>query len=42
MGEGNSRVLLHALKSYDMGLLGFTSHPRGTCAVDFFITLKNP
>jgi hypothetical protein len=46
MGEGNEsvvcpspwefiRVLLHAVKSYDMGTSGFTSHPRGRCAADF-------
>jgi hypothetical protein len=38
---GTSRVLLHAVKSYDMGPSRFTSHPRGRCAADF-IALKNP
>jgi hypothetical protein len=38
---GTSRVLLHAVKSYDMGPSHFTSHPRGRCAAGF-ITLKNP
>jgi hypothetical protein len=32
---GTSRVLLHAVKSYDMGPSRFTSHPRGICAADF-------
>jgi hypothetical protein len=50
MGEGNenlvypsrvtSRVLLHAVKSYDMGPSGFTSHPRGS-VLRIFIALKN-
>jgi hypothetical protein len=31
---GTSRVLLHAVKSYDMGPSRFTSHPRGSCAAD--------
>jgi hypothetical protein len=31
-----SRVLLHAVKSYDMGPSRFTSHPRGRCAADFY------
>jgi hypothetical protein len=35
-----SRVLLHAVKSYDMEPSRFTSHPRGRCAADF-IALKN-
>jgi hypothetical protein len=33
---GTSRVLLHAVKSYDMGPSRFTSHPRGRCAADFY------
>jgi hypothetical protein len=33
---GTSRVLLHAVKSYDVGPSRFTSHPRGRCAVDFY------
>jgi hypothetical protein len=33
---GTSRVLLHAVKSYDMGPSRFTSHPRGRCAVDIY------
>jgi hypothetical protein len=31
-----SRVLLHAVKSYDMGPSRFTCHPRGRCAADFY------
>jgi hypothetical protein len=38
---GTSRVLLHAVKSYDMGPSRFTSHPRGKCAADFY-RFKNP
>jgi hypothetical protein len=38
---GTSRVILHAVKSYDMGPSRFTSHPRGRFAADF-IALKNP
>jgi hypothetical protein len=38
---GTSRVLLHAVKSYDMRSSSFTSHPRGRRAADF-IALKNP
>jgi hypothetical protein len=38
---GTSRVLLHAVKSYDMGPSRFTFHPRGRC-VRIFIALKNP
>jgi hypothetical protein len=34
--RGTSRVLLHAVKSYDMGPPRFTSHPRGRCAADFY------
>jgi hypothetical protein len=37
---GTSRVILYAVKSYDMGPSRFTSHPRGRCAADF-IALKN-
>jgi hypothetical protein len=33
---GTSSVLLHAVKSYDMGPSRFTSHPRGRCAADFY------
>jgi hypothetical protein len=33
---GTSRVLLHAVKCYDMGPSRFTSHPRGRCAADFY------
>jgi hypothetical protein len=33
--RGTSGVLLHAVKSYDMGLSRFTSHPRGRCVADF-------
>jgi hypothetical protein len=51
MGEGNDnlvcpflwdlkRVLSHAVKSYNMGPSGFTSHLRGRCAVDFFYCPK--
>jgi hypothetical protein len=35
---GTSRVLLHAVKSYDMGPSRFTSHPRGSCAADIYLT----
>jgi hypothetical protein len=38
---GTSRLLLHAVKSYDMGLSRFTSHPRGRCAADFYRPLKS-
>jgi hypothetical protein len=52
MGEGNENlaypfpwdykeVLIHAVKSYDMGPSRFTSHPKGRCAADFNV-LKNP
>jgi hypothetical protein len=34
--HGTSRVLLHAVKSYDMGPSRFTSHPKGKCAADFY------
>jgi hypothetical protein len=37
---GTSRVLLHAVKCYDMGPSRFTSHPRGRCAADFLSPLK--
>jgi hypothetical protein len=37
---GTSRVLLHAVKSYDMGPSRFTSHPRGRCAADFYRVLN--
>jgi hypothetical protein len=40
--RGTSRVLLHAIKSYDMGPSRFTSHPRGRCAADFYRPKKNP
>jgi hypothetical protein len=33
---GTSSVLLHAVKSYDMGPSRFTSQPRGTCDADFY------
>jgi hypothetical protein len=33
---GTSRVLLHGVKSYDIGPSRFTSHPRGRCAADFY------
>jgi hypothetical protein len=33
---GTSRVLLYAVKSYDMGPSRFTFHPRGRCATDFY------
>jgi hypothetical protein len=33
---GTSRVLLHDVKSYDMGPSRFTSHPRERCAADFY------
>jgi hypothetical protein len=39
--HGTSRVLLHAVKSYDMGPSGFASHPKGRCAAEF-IAVKNP
>jgi hypothetical protein len=38
---GTSRVILHAVKSYDMGPFRFTSHPRGRW-LRIFIALKNP
>jgi hypothetical protein len=34
---GTSRVLLHAVKCYDMEPPRFTSHPRGRCAADFYL-----
>jgi hypothetical protein len=34
--HGTSRFILHAVKSYDMGPSGFTSQPKGRCAVDFY------
>jgi hypothetical protein len=37
---GTSRVLLSAVKSYDVGPSRFTSHPRGRCVAIF--ALKNP
>jgi hypothetical protein len=37
---GTSRVLLHVVKSYDMGPSRFTSHPRGRCAAGFLSPLK--
>jgi hypothetical protein len=37
---GTIKVLLHAVKSYDMGPSRFTSHLRGRCAADFFRPLK--
>jgi hypothetical protein len=33
---GTSRVLLHAVKFYDMGPYRFTSHPRRRCAANFY------
>jgi hypothetical protein len=33
---GISRVLLHPVKSYEMGPSRSTSHPRGMCAADFY------
>jgi hypothetical protein len=46
MGEGNENLIypslwdfksfLHAVKSYVMGLSGFTSHLRGRCDADFY------
>jgi hypothetical protein len=33
---GTSRVLLHAVKSYDMEPSRFAPHPRGRCAADFY------
>jgi hypothetical protein len=33
---GTSRVILHAVKFYNMGPSRFTSHPRGRCAADFY------
>jgi hypothetical protein len=38
---GTSRVLLHAVTSYDMGLSRFTSHPKEG-VLRIFIALKNP
>jgi hypothetical protein len=38
---GTSRVLLHEVKSYEMGPSRFTSHPKERCAADF-IAFKNP
>jgi hypothetical protein len=35
-----SRVILHAIKSYDMGPSRFNSHPRGRCAADVLWPLK--
>jgi hypothetical protein len=34
--RGTPRVLLHAVKSYDMAPSRFTSHRRGRCAADFY------
>jgi hypothetical protein len=34
--RGTSRVLLYAVKSYDMGPSRFTSHLRGMWAADFY------
>jgi hypothetical protein len=39
--RGTSRVLLHAVKSYDMGPSRFTSHPKEG-VLRIFIALKNP
>jgi hypothetical protein len=39
--RGTSKVLLNVVKSNDMGLFHFSSHPRGRSAVDFY-RLKNP
>jgi hypothetical protein len=33
---GTSRVLLHAVKSYDPGTSRFIPHLRGRCAADFY------
>jgi hypothetical protein len=38
---GTSRVLLHAVKSYDMGPSRLTSHPKGRCAADFYRPQKS-
>jgi hypothetical protein len=38
---GTSRVLLHAVKSYDMGTSGFTSHPK-LSVLRICIAFKNP
>jgi hypothetical protein len=37
---GTSKVLLHAVKSYDMEPSRFNSHPRGRCAADFYSLKK--
>jgi hypothetical protein len=39
--RNTSRVLLHAVKSYDMGPSRFTSHPKEG-VLPIFIALKNP
>jgi hypothetical protein len=39
---GTSRILLHAVKSYDVGPSRFTSHPIGRCAADFYRPYKSP
>jgi hypothetical protein len=36
-----SRVLLHVVKSYDMGPYGLTFHSRGRCAADFIALKKS-
>jgi hypothetical protein len=38
---GLKRVLLHAVKAYDMGACSFTFHPRGRCAADFYHPKKS-
>jgi hypothetical protein len=38
---GTYRVILQAVKSYDMGPSRFTSHPRGRCAADFIALKKS-
>jgi hypothetical protein len=38
---GTSRVLLHAVKSYDMGPSRFYSHRRARCAADFIALRKS-
>jgi hypothetical protein len=38
---GTSREILHAVKSYDMGPSGFTSHPKED-VLWICIALKNP
>jgi hypothetical protein len=38
---GASKVILHVVKSYNVGPSRFTSHPRGWCAADFYRPSKS-